>query len=1829
MVVCGQCVLVVNICYQSTKVRTSRNSQRGSYCAEANRYWKSFKWRHAHNNKIYIILLQNSLDKKSCGIVVVTMPPPSLPLLEGLYARQEACSEILRDALARHESARKIARWASASLLQDSSTSYQLKHKKRKLEHKKKKIKKKKKRDDLHQLIVSSNSMSWEHWIFQSLLSPHLRVRQAASAVLLRGPRHPMREALVSFAHRHTTCHGDVQIFGLIKHFLLGDEESFVASGGLRWLTRSIMNLVMILHPSHTRGKPSSLVFQSDTALEALQTRTILLVDLCYHLVLVAPLENETSLQSNNESPNKKRKRASSSVAHNTESIEEPPSNRLSVLRRLHHILWTSSIPSVHVDENPLCPLACLITAHSVLNDHSPLPAQIKGMEACVTKLRNLIHPGVTATIREDTNKLNHGRRAHSNIAQTTESDRDQRIASLLLEVNSAGRHTSAAAAVARAVATSRVRRQDRNSVENELMAGFDVDEDAEEDAEGDDQRHNEAEQENEHHADDDDDDDEEGHESDDSSQYGDEKNDVDDEIDSGLDEGGDDDDDDEVDENRMDIVQDEDEDDDEVDVVREFEDRLLDDFQENDLHRSEFTERSRSVQSQITVSTSSDDEKKRFLILATMQALFAQHAAFLLRSPLETGSFQPSGNRLLSITSEQMLLKTICNVVKPPKKPSTLKIFMRRAPSQEEFFRGSLSRNPIQVAALTVDSNSTSTTDDNDPTVRDLRRFIANDLQMAESAEMLEILVGNKILNIDLKLRVVHQVVWRNHLMENSSTVLPSSLLSGQSAPSFFSTGSGLSMVFSSSLGERSTGRNSITVDTPASALPPMVVTYRLVGVDGEATEDHVEQLNDPEAPSASTSLDERERLMDKKFGLTRLVTDGRGISVLLRSTQMHVRDILRRIRRDEVKLRTLKKGKRLDRNQSLAEFMKSPPGYGLILLRHSCQLASNRKKLVDARAPTILLRLLLNILNTIDEPSDKSTAADQSATVVNNPTADLIEELIETLASDISTDDETSEDDIENDQGTSTLPLLLSSLRTIYLGPPLRKVISKLLPFLTYGQVSLSRELAEHFVAHVVVDKLADCGEGIQATSHGFIIMDTFVQAAINLPPNDVCHTLRSELLKCEFVQGIVFFVLQGFPSGPPPWTAALWLKHASTKKEEAKKAQLEADWRKYFQRKGVKTAFDMLRGLAKGHEATQSLIAGVTFGEEDCERSFLEACHWIESTSDNKMSQIYTNGMGLLAETIIDELKEGNELVSKEVFAIRRRTKDRKKEIAEERRSKALVSLSAHGPLAGNLATGSNIPIDASIPSRSTSLLSPVFDFFAAPSLATSVDSASYTRPSKKKGKKSEANQPAWMAEMEALQDEEGLTCAVCQEGRVLQPSELLGLYAYVKKVTVQPNKCVSGDNIEGVMLLVSLPSVLPPSLADSIVDLDWFGSARIAADAIRKSSSQSASLSSTPPNRRPPQFTTTVSAGNAIHCSCHTNARNADRAHAKAPKSEWEGASLRNSRVSCNIILPLVSSESSKVPLVAVDMALTEYQTTISNLLGTRPKSMLWIVLHDVRLLLLRVAYGESLSVDCGGGSLGSNTALMFYQLFMADMFAKDAEHDAPDVASHARALSGGFLVASRILVATDYHGLKSASATSLARGIADSAPMAGLCCILFNNTKCDASNQNKVEKTPHAERRWVTEKKYFLHGLIACAGRRHALGADDSGCLSLKRGSTRATKATAFTAWKSFNHSEFETTTQRSSHCNNSLPEIEEIALSLRPMITLYAIFDTLSTVFVVNMSDELVDQSVLHIVKKVEDCQRTKNIHDLLVVANVEMEHVQILEEFQKGILTA
>jgi hypothetical protein len=192
------------------------------------------------------------------------------------------------------------------------------------------------------------------------------------------------------------------------------------------------------------------------------------------------------------------------------------------------------------------------------------------------------------------------------------------------------------------------------------------------------------------------------------------------------------------------------------------------------------------------------------------------------------------------------------------------------------------------------------------------------------------------------------------------------------------------------------------------------------------------------------------------------------------------------------------------------------------------------------------------------------------------------------------------------------------------------------------------------------------------------------------------------------------------------------------------------------------------------------------------------------------------------------------------------------------------------------------------------------------------------------------------------------------------------------------------------------------------------------------------------------------------------------------------------------------------------------------------LGARPKSMLWTVLHDLRFLLLRIAYGEALNSDCGGRSLASNAHLVFYQMLMADMFEKDAQVDAPETAQHARNLSAGFLAACSIARASDYN---KSNSTALLRGIADSAPMAAIMCVLFHNTKDDfgASSASESEEedtpTPSPKRRWTLGKDEFLRGLLKSAGRRHALGVKSSGCLTGRNTGLKPSRSNSFAEWE--------------------------------------------------------------------------------------------------------
>lgn len=325
---------------------------------------------------------------------------------------------------------------------------------------------------------------------------------------------------------------------------------------------------------------------------------------------------------------------------------------------------------------------------------------------------------------------------------------------------------------------------------------------------------------------------------------------------------------------------------------------------------------------------------------------------------------------------------------------------------------------------------------------------------------------------------------------MENSTSA--SSLISGAGpGHQMINTGSGLSMIFSSSgLSGRLRGSGP-DAELDTSQLPPMVVTYRLAGVDGEATEDkvEVEDLEDPEAVVVSCPQ-ALETKMEKEFGITRHVAENGGISMVLASVQSYIDEVTARIRRDEIRLKRRVQST-TDENQVRLNFVKSPPCPGLLLLRHCANLTENRKKMLAARAPFMLLRMLLDVLNAMNRSSNRRQRSltfdgaldtmdvdeargskEDISSAESNPTTNTLQEIIELLASDISAEvslqsnskisksgsfvDLTTQ---ESNDDHSTLILVLKSLRSTNLSPNLRKIISKLLPFLTVRLICISK--------------------------------------------------------------------------------------------------------------------------------------------------------------------------------------------------------------------------------------------------------------------------------------------------------------------------------------------------------------------------------------------------------------------------------------------------------------------------------------------------------------------------------------------------------------------------------------------------------------------------------------------------------------------------------------------------------------------------------------------------------------------------------------------------
>ena len=114
-------------------------------------------------------------------------------------------------------------------------------------------------------------------------------------------------------------------------------------------------------------------------------------------------------------------------------------------------------------------------------------------------------------------------------------------------------------------------------------------------------------------------------------------------------------------------------------------------------------------------------------------------------------------------------------------------------------------------------------------------------------------------------------------------------------------------------------------------------------------------------------------------------------------------------------------------------------------------------------------------------------------------------------------------------------------------------------------------------------------------------------------------------------------------------------------------------------------------------------------------------------------------------------------------------------------------------------------------------------------------------------------------------------------------------------------------------------------------------------------------------------------------NCIHFNCHNKAAQAER-KMKKPKTEWEGATIRNSYTKCNNWFPI------RGPLTKEDdyqKGIDKYFSSISGIcnVSSSDQQKAWILINDLNSLLMKFAKEVNFAKYAQGGTAMHNIKMI--------------------------------------------------------------------------------------------------------------------------------------------------------------------------------------------------------------------------------------------------------
>ncbi|KAL2618196.1 hypothetical protein AAZX31_08G246400 [Glycine max] len=530
-------------------------------------------------------------------------------------------------------------------------------------------------------------------------------------------------------------------------------------------------------------------------------------------------------------------------------------------------------------------------------------------------------------------------------------------------------------------------------------------------------------------------------------------------------------------------------------------------------------------------------------------------------------------------------ILEQLCNVICPSKPEPVYLLVLNKAHTQEEFIRGSMTKNPYSSVEI-------------GPLMRDVKNKICHQLDLLgllEDDYGMELLVAGNIISLDLSIAQVYEQVWKKS--NQSSNVTNSNLLSPNAVNS-------------------------------SRDCPPMTVTYRLQGLDGEATEPMIKELEEDREESQDPEVE---------FAIAGAVRECGGLEILL--------GMIQRLRDD------------FKSNQEQLVTV-------LNLLMYCCKIRENRRALLKLGALGLLLEAARRAFS-VDamEPAEGILLIVESLTLEANESDNIsITQSALTVTSE------------EAGTGEQAKKIVLMFLERLSHPLGLKKsnkqqrnteMVARILPYLTYGEPAAMDALVQHFSPYLQdwgafdhlqkqhLDNPKDDHIAQQAAKQRFTL-ENFVRVSESLKTSSCGERLKDIILEKGITKTAMTHLKDSFA-----YTGQAGFKNS-------------AEWAQGLTLPSVPLILSMLRGLSMGHLLTKKCVD---------EEGILPLLHALEGVAG-------VNEIGARAEYLLDTLSnkegKGDGFLEEKVCKLRHATKDEMRRRALQKREELLQGLGMHREL-----------------------------------------------------------------------------------------------------------------------------------------------------------------------------------------------------------------------------------------------------------------------------------------------------------------------------------------------------------------------------------------------------------------------------------------------------------------------------------------------------------------------------------------------------------------